>query len=242
MYRNKSIFLIVFTLFALTACSSGNGQTTGKGPIIEKEHAINKNFSQVTVGHAWKVELIKSDQNRIIIYAQENIQPLVNYEVSNGELKISYKKSTSIKNPPKDQRIKLYYKELDEIKVKEAAHVFSEDTLDQRSLTLNASSAGSLDLHLKTGKTKIDATSASSIKLSGTSIQTEIKATSASSVKAEDLKTKVAKVNTSSAATATINVVDELNAKASSGSSIRYTGSPKATEIQNDLSSSIKQK
>ena len=92
--------------------------------------------------------------------------------------------------------------------------------------SLDASSASKIigETTLKAGKFSIEASSAAKIKLSGRADTARAELSSASKLAAAELVVKQWKIDTSSAASARIHCTEQLDAEASSGSSIHYEG------------------
>lgn len=239
--QNTSPLLAIFLIIFLSSCNLSISQIKGKGPVVEKTYEFPKGFSGLEAMQAWKVNLIKADKAKVVIRTQENIHPYITPEVHNGKLSIGFNKKTSFKNISK-QEADIYYTSLENIHASSASKITSDETFNQEKIKVNASSAATIELILKTKSATASASSASKIKLSGTSINFEGKASSASSIQASSLKAKKADLSTSSAGKIAIEVVDEVKANASSGSSITISGQPKTKNLHHSSGGSISQK
>jgi hypothetical protein len=91
---------------------------------------------------------------------------------------------------------------------------------------MSVSSAGSIDIKLEAGEVEVDASSSGEAELQGKVRFLRIDVSSAGEVDAYDLEAEKVSVNASSAGTAKVNAVKELEAEASSAGSIRYRGNP----------------
>ena len=90
--------------------------------------------------------------------------------------------------------------------------------------SLEATSAAKIKAAVEAGECRINASSAAKIKLSGRADTARAELSSASKLAAAELVVKQWKIDTSSAASARIHCTEQLDAEASSGSSIHYEG------------------
>lgn len=233
-----TLTFILIGFLSLSSCKFDVAGIKGEGPVTEETYEIDQKFDKLSAHKAWNVELIKSDKPRLIVKTQENIHPLFKYKIENGKLSLSIKGNKNVQNV-KEQSVKVYYKNLSEIKASSASSIFCTDTFDQKDLNLKASSAGNIKLHLKTAMSSASASSSGKIELSGTSISFKGRASSAGRVDAKNLKTKTSDVGTSSAGRVSIYALDSLKAKASSAGKVLYVGKPKKTTLKESSSGKI---
>jgi hypothetical protein len=122
-----------------------------------------------------------------------------------------------------------------------ASTLKSEGQLNFENLEIELSGASDLELNLKATKVKLRSSGASDAALEGTAENISIENTGASDVNAEELEAKKVEVSCSGAGVVTVNVKDDLKAKASGASEVFYKGSPSnvtkevtgASEIKN---------
>jgi len=88
----------------------------------------------------------------------------------------------------------------------------------------------------------LDTSSGSDAKLSGKVKTFEAEASSGSDINAQNLESKICKVRASSGSDATVNVSDELYAKASSGADIRYYGNPQHRDTDESSGGDVRRK
>ncbi len=122
-----------------------------------------------------------------------------------------------------------------------ASTLKSEGQLNFENLEIELSGASDLELNLKATKVRLRSSGASDAALEGTTENISIENTGASDVNAEELEAKKVEVSCSGAGVVTVNVKDDLKAKASGASEVFYKGSPSnvtkevtgASEIKN---------
>lgn len=127
-----------------------------------------------------------------------------------------------------------------ELEASSSARITAE--VKGRSCDIDASSAARIDATLAVEQVDVDASSASKVNLKGAVLKADVEASSASSVNASELAAKHASIDTSSASSASIHCLERLDAEASSGSSIRYAGSCRSTDLKRSSGGSIRRK
>lgn len=229
--------LIVFVCLGMTSCKFG---LQGKGPVIEKEFPLNQDFHAVHITTGWEAELIKGDKPLVIAKTEENILDSFEIIIKDGVLTLKSVKTISYS---KSRKLKIYYRELDQIQASSGAEIVSSETFEQKELYLSAYSGGEVKLHLKTESLSAAASSGGEIDLSGTSINIVASVSSGGEIEAHHLKSKEVTASASSGGSIKVQVLESLLATTSSGGDIAYYGNPENLVLNQGRSGgSIKQK
>lgn len=236
----KVIITSLLSLFFFSCNFDGVfNQLDGKGEIITQEHEIEA-FNQITVEKGWDVVLIKSDQPKLVVKANENLLENLKFSVSNQLLSISSKKNIGRADAKK---IQVYYTDkLQKIASQSGAEITSNEVLKQDKLQIDASSGSEIELQLQTQSTEAKTSSGADMELTGSSDNFESKASSGAEIDAQNLITKSASASASSGSEITLSVSENFTAKTSSGGEINYYGNPKSTSLNNSISGSIHKK
>ena len=236
----KVIITSLLSLFFFSCNFDGVfNQLDGKGEIITQEHEIEA-FNQITVEKGWDVVLIKSDQPKLVVKANENLLENLKFSVSNQLLSISSKKNIGRADA---KIIQVYYTdELQKIASQSGAEITSNEVLKQDKLQIDASSGSEIELQLQTQRTEAKSSSGADMELTGSSDNFEAKASSGSEIDTQNLITKSASASASSGSEITLSVSENFTAKTSSGGEINYYGNPKSTSLNNSISGSIHKK
>jgi hypothetical protein len=112
--------------------------------------------------------------------------------------------------------------------------------LNTRELEVSASSAANVEINVDAGSIRASASSAGEVELDGKAESFEGDASSAGEIDAYDLVAKRVEVDASSAGSIKITATDELDARASSGGSIRYRGNPNKSITNSTSGGSVK--
>lgn len=204
------------------SCSQG---IKGNGEVTEETREV-PHFSNVSVSSGIKATLKKSEKEQIIVKTDRNLQEYIKTEGKEGNLHVYISGHVQ---EYKDLSVVIYYKDIEEIKVSTAANIECLSKINNDILKIKASTAGEIRLkEVQTQKLIIACSSASRIHIGGNTHQLTAKSSSASALQLLDLQTTIANVKATSASNIKMFAGTELKAKATSGASIRYKGTPSA--------------
>ncbi|HSH20948.1 MAG TPA: head GIN domain-containing protein [Draconibacterium sp.] len=223
--RKLSILLIVLALGSNIPVLAFNSEKT--------ETRNVRDFNSIKVSAGIDLYLKMGDSEEVKVIADENIIDKVITEVKDGTLKIYMKQNNGWGNwgNVKSRKVYVSVKELTQLHASSGSDVKSENTLTGETLKVNVSSGSdvTLDVHYK--NFSVDTSSGSDARISGKTKNLEAEASSGSDIKAQDLESVICKVRVSSGSDATVNVSEEIYAKASSGGDVRYYGNPQIKDI-----------
>lgn len=255
--------IIVSTLLSLLLFScnfdiSLNPGVNGNGNVVESSRSVNEPFNAIKASEGLNVYVTQSDNESIIVEADENLQDLIITEVVDNVLKIHTKKNIG---KASSKKIMVSFKEVASIISNSGSNVYSTNTITAENLELetssgsnmtldvnsssikcNASSGSNMTLQLNTKNLECSSSSGSNIKLKGEAIKLIAEASSGSNIIAGDLISETSQANASSGSNITVNTSKELIAKASSGGGINYYGNPEKVEKNDSASGSIRKK
>ena len=244
----KKVLLVLVSLAAIAAIagvltgiffpeclSASNRRIKGSGTIVTRTIPA-PDFEKISASRAVKVIITDEIEDRIRIEADDNLMDHIVAEASGDELRISIDPKI---NSVSDIHVTVTVPDNGRIRALEA----SSTALGAADISLEASSAANINAAVKAGVCSLEATSASKIKaaveagecrinassaakikLSGRADAARAELSSASKLAAAELVVKQWKIDTSSAASARIHCTEQLDAEASSGSSIHYEG------------------
>ncbi len=224
----KKILLVVFSMaIALSSYSQ------------KKEERKLPNFDGVKVSNAINLYLKHGNETKAVVEVDGIDLDQVITEVSGGRLRISLRKSNNFR---RSIHVKVYltYKSLEYISASSAADVYSESVIKADDLEVSASSAASMELDIDVSRLDMSVSSAGDLELSGRAGSITGSASSAGDVDAFDLICKRADVRASSAGGIRINVTDEIEARASSGGSVKYKGNPSQSNTDSSSGGSVR--
>lgn len=194
----------------------------GSGKIVTKTVPA-PDFDGIEASRAVKV-VISDKVSDIRIEADDNLIDLVVVRAVKGKLEATLdQKVNNIQNGnvtitvPANGKIR-------SLDASSASKIIGETTLKAGKFSIEASSASKVEASIEAESCSLDASSASKIILEGSAGTFRADMSSASKLNAEKFSTVNATIDTSSAASASIDCSGKLTASASSGSSVRYSG------------------
>lgn len=224
-------FLIL--LFTTSSCIfEGVTGIKGSNNVVSEDRDISSNFETIKVQQGINLYLTQGNSTDINVEADDNIIGLLLTEVNNNELKVYFEKNVY---RAKAKNVYLTTRDISKIKTSSGALVKSENTINTKSLDLDASSGSSIKIYLNAQEVISETSSGSNIKIEGKTNSFSASSSSGSSINADGLKTVDAYAKASSGSNIDLNVSGKLTAKASSGGDIDYEGSP--TDVNKDTSS-----
>ncbi|UII23612.1 head GIN domain-containing protein [Fulvivirga ligni] len=193
-------------------------------------------FSGVKSGQAIDVYLTKGAKESVKVEVRGIDLDDVETKVSGGELKIELG-SGHFRN----HSVKVYvtYVNLQSISASSAASIYGEGTIESQYLDIRVASAADIDVTVEAGSLDLSVSSSADINIKGQANRMEVSVSSAGSVNAYDLQAKIATIKVSSAGSAKVYVTDEIDARASSGGSVRYRGNPSKSSTNSSSGGSV---
>lgn len=217
--------MIVFFCIGTISCINGQLRKTvyGNGNVVSKERQSG-NFTGLKVSSGIDVILKQTDNNSILVEADENIQDYIKTEIKDGFLNVY---SDAEIRKAERKRVYVTMKDIVSVSASSAGDVIGETPVKSDKLRISASSAGDIKLEVYGKAIEADLSSSGDITLSGEADTLEADLSSAGDLNAYNFKVKEADISVSSAGDADIFVTERLKARASSAGDINYKGDPK---------------
>lgn len=209
----------ILAAFLLTCMLYACEFKSGSG-VMETQTRNVSAFTGIEVSDGLEVILEKGAQN-VRVEADDNLINDVVTEVSGSVLKIYFDG-----NSLNDSDIKVYVTvdDLTEIRASASAEIKIEGIYRTTSLKCTASSGAEIEGEIDAPEVVLTASSGSDIKLLGRARSVQATASSGSEIDAINLKAEDAEVTVSSGAKIEVFSSIRLNAAASSGGKVEYTG------------------
>lgn len=236
--------IIVATLLSLTLFSCNfdinlSPGVKGNGNVTEEERGVTASFNTIKASEGLDVYLTQSNNENIIVEADDNLHELIVTEVVNGVLKIHTSKNIGHAT---SKKVIVSFIDVSKITSSSGSDVYATTVINADHLELSTSSGSDMKLEVNTSVLNCKSSSGSGLRLSGQTDKLIAEASSGSDIKAGDLKAESSQVKASSGADITVNTSKELVAKASSGGDIKYYGNPEKVEKNNSSSGRVRKK
>ncbi|WP_419868807.1 GIN domain-containing protein [Chryseobacterium sp. CT-SW4] len=230
----RSTTIFIFSAFVLlSSCKDKHerqdrksdwvSKVTNKDNGPERQKEYSGDFDEIEVSQAIEAEVIKSETERVVVSAPENIINEILIDNDGGKLHIHYKPGIRVMNTSK-VTAKIYARDFNKLKASSAAKIKVKDQFTQEKTDIDASSAASISGHIEANELDINVSSSSSFEGKIWAVDLDVEASSAASVSISG-KSKNADLSASSGSSISGKevVVDHLKADASSGSSIEIS-------------------
>ncbi|MEO8934289.1 MAG: head GIN domain-containing protein [Xanthomarina sp.] len=181
-------------------------------------------FNKLKVYDRIEVELIKSEENKVIITGSNTEDVVIVNKNGNLKIKMSLKKSFDGDRTS----VQLYYKSIDLIDVTEGAFVSSNDVFKQFEVDVRAKEGASVKLLIEEVTfLEVKAVTGGVIRISGQAKNQNIDLTTGGSYLGKDLETEMTKVNIRAAGEAHVKATKEVDATVKAGGTVYIYGTPK---------------
>lgn len=199
----------------------------GNGNVVEQERDLS-DFDAIKASPGINVYITQGNKTEVVVKADENLLEVIKTEVVGDVLEL--KTTSNIRNA-KENKVFVTLPEIESIKASAGCNVFSENEISSKNLEISASAGSNIHLSIKTQETSVKASAGSNINLEGQAENFYGKASAGSNIKAGDLKTSNTEAKASAGANIWISTKNKLQASASSGGNVFYSGDPTNTEI-----------
>lgn len=227
--RNFVLFFIAI-VFAVS-CTSTSAQIT------QSRNA--KGFTSIDVSEGIKVMLTMSNKESVEVTAPESYIDKVITEVNGSTLKI-YIKGNNTGNKGRNVEVKVSAKNINSIESSSGSSIKTNNNIETNELRISVSSGANVYINCDCTKILASASSGSGASLKGSTTYLSADASSGAHIKALELTADKVKADVSSGAHVKVNANKEINASASSGGSVKYTGSPSMVDINKSSGGSVR--
>ena len=193
-------------------------------------------FSELKVYDLIQVELVKSNENKVIITGDNNEDVVINNK--NGTLKIKMKLEEAYDGG--NTKVILHYTTVDIIDVNEGAKVSSEDAIKQFEIDLKTQEGAEITAVLKTSYANFRAVTGGIINITGSSKNQDISIYTAGVFNGENFITEQTEVSINAAGEAYINATENVDVRIKAGGDVYIYGKPKKVDESRVLGGRIK--
>lgn len=226
IFCTKAILIAVAALL-MTSCKYdidlGDG-INGSGNVIKENRTVSETFTKIKVNRGIEVIVEQANETAIEVEADDNIIKHITTTVENGVLVISTDESI---NSSDTQTVRVKMPTISSLISTSGSTIRSKNTLKGTYLKIDSNSGSEIELVLEYDDVKTEASSGSSINLAGKALKLDTDSSSGSELNASNLAANDISSDASSGSSTSVQPLISLDAKASSGSSISYKGTPK---------------
>ncbi len=197
----------------------GSGEK-GNGNVVTETRPITQDFTKISAAEGLQVYVTQADEFMIKVEADDNIIDLIRTDIEAGKLRIHAEKNIGRAT----KKIMVFLPEISALTASSGAQLKSENALKTNDLMVDGSSGANLSLELTAQELEIDASSGAHLEIEGEADNAVIDVSSGGQIDAKNLVTNTCMADASSGGNMQIFVNKSLEAEASSGGHISYTG------------------
>ena len=205
----------ILTTCLLLAAITGFSQR-----IVDKEVG---DFNEIKVFDLIEVNLIKSDENRILIKGERVDE--IRFVNKDGVLKLRMQLDKKFHG--EDTFIEVHYTDLDIIDGNEGARIVANELIEQDRIEVRAQEGASIRLGLEVDNIDIRAVTGGIVEASGRATNQYIVINTGGIVEAKELKTEEASVKISAGGEAELFVSEKVDINVKAGGDVYVYGNPK---------------
>lgn len=193
-------------------------------------------FTELKVYDLIQVELVKSNQNKVVISGQNTEDVLVNNK--NGKLKIKMNLEEIFDGD--NTKVTLYYTSVDVLDANEGAKITSKDIIKQFEIDLRAQEGAQIKVSCDVSYTNIKAVTGGIIETTGTSKNQKIILLTGGVYKGEHLNTEKTDVTINAAGEAYVKATKLVDIKIRAGGDVFIYGHPETVNENKVLGGRVK--
>jgi PIN domain nuclease of toxin-antitoxin system len=180
-------------------------------------------FHKVTAFDQITVELIASDENKVVLSGINSDE--VEVINKNGELKLRMPLTNLLKG--NQVKAKVYYIDLDAVEANEGSQISNDDAIKATNFDIIAKEGAKIDISLDVAKVTVKLTSGAIVKTSGTAKNQDLLVSAGAVYNGKDLTTEQTSISSNAGGEAEVFATEFIDAKARAGSDIMIYGNPK---------------
>jgi len=193
-------------------------------------------FTELKVYDLINVQLIKSDENKVVI-SGENLDDVI-LKNTNGVLKIKMNLGEIFDGDKTN--VKLFYKSVDVIDVNEGAVVVSEDLIKQFEIDLKAQEGGNIQVPLNVKYTNIKAVTGGIVTTTGKTENQDVSISTGGIYKGRKLETEQTQIKIKAGGEGHVRASKLVDVKITAGGDVFIYGQPKTVNETKALGGRVK--
>ena len=179
-------------------------------------------FTELKVYDLIEVELVKSNENKVVISGKNNADVLVNNK--SGKLKIKMNLEEIFDGS--STKVMLYYTSVDIIDVNEGAKIYSNDKIKQFEIDLRAQEGGKINVIYDVSYANIKAVTGGIIETAGTAKKQKVSLLTGGIYKGENTDSESTEVSINAAGEAHVKASKLIDVKIRAGGDVYIYGNP----------------
>ena len=238
------LFCLLFTLSATAQVEykikqGGNrDKIVGNGEVTDQDRSV-ADFDELSACCKIRVELTRGEQSSVSVEAESNLIDLLVTEVSGGRLNIYFAEGSNFRSR-EDIVVYVTVPTLTYVGGQAGAEILSRSTFAGQTMEVEASSGSTVRLDFEGDKLRATASSGASVEMGGSGRDFRARTSSGATLTARKYAAVTVDAGASSGSTLHVNVSDYLEAEASSGATVLYSGDARDIDIRGVAGGSVR--
>ena len=226
-----SLLLLAILAISLTACNQvqvsfgGANAVVGSGKVVSETREVS-GFTSVLVSGSGQAQITVGDSDSLVIEAEDNILPLIETSVQNGQLTIGMKPNTSI-STMRGIRYTITAKSLSGVETSGSSDVTVTNTAHAETFNAATSGSGAIKLSdVQATNLNVRTSGSGNINAAGKVDTAGISTSGSGNFSGANLQCNTATAATSGSGSITLWVTGSLTARTSGSGDVKYYGQP----------------
>lgn len=229
--------ILALMSLVLSSCWMFGPSMRGNGNVTEEVRQLRE-FDEIEVSRGMNVYITYGSPAKVVVVADNNLHDVIITDVDGDVLKVYAEANI---REATEKKVMITIDKLTVIEASSGSNVYTQGPFTAGHTQLKAGSGSNMTMEFNAEHLEAKCTAGSNMILSGTSRESELEANSGANLKAEALKSDKCKMKASSGANVYATVLNQLEAKASSGGTVVYYGNPATTSVESSSGGNINQ-
>lgn len=223
----RKVFLAFVVVIFLGACNGHYRKVEGNGVLETKEKSLTE-FDELEVSGDFKVTLYPSDEYKVIVEAEENLQPYILVEEEGDRLKIRMKNHINIRST-RGIKVKVFTKTLKRVEMAGSGAVQSGGLLEnENGMQVTIAGSGDANLEVKTPEMKASIGGSGKVVLRGKTRNLKVSIAGSGDYQGDQFMSEDAEINIAGSGNARVYASMILNISIAGSGDVYYYGAPKS--------------
>lgn len=221
--KNHLYLSFLFLAFVLVSCNTG---IQGNGVITMETREVTE-FNQLDLSGGYNIFIRQGATTSLDVETDENIQELISCKVVDNKLHVT---TETMGINPTELNLFITVRELDLIEASGAIDLITRNQLSGSNLKLDVSGAADLSMNLDVMVLMMELSGGSDVNLKGKANEVNMDLSGATDIDAREMLMNRCSISISGAGSASLQVVEQLDASISGAGSISYLGDPQVNQ------------
>ena len=230
------IVVVAIAALLFSSCNQVFNGIKGNGNVQTEARKISESFTKISVSRGLEVIVEQGNTIKVEVEADQNLLKHITTKVENGVLVVSSDENIY---SSESEIVRITMPTIEGLETTSGSNLKSKSVLKGTNLYVKSSSGSEIDVNAEFDVISSESTSGSTISLTGKALKLATTSSSGSEIDAKNLLANEVVSQSTSGSSTEVHPLVSLNAKASSGSSVDYSGTPKTIKKEETSGGSV---